>query len=48
MKLPKIKRRIWVPLAAVALSALGVKNADVLVNTGVVAVEALKGNSPPE
>lgn len=47
MKLPKIKKRILLPfLATAALGALGVKNADAIVQGGVVAVEALKGNSP--
>lgn len=48
MKIPALlkKKRVLVPLATVLLGALGVKNADVLVQTGAVAVDALKGHSP--
>ncbi len=46
MKLPKLSRRVWIGLAATALTAAGVKNADQIGDTANIVLDALKGHSP--
>jgi len=48
MKIPGLlkKKRVLVPLATLALGALGVANPGPIVSAAAVAVDALKGHSP--